>query len=141
MPIEKRVFVLITLSILLALMATGTSCQNGQQATGTLQGAVTIGPIWPVERPGENPPAPPQVFEARKVVIYNKLGTKIVKTIDLSQIGQSSTANYSTQLKPGKYVVDISHIGIDRSSEVPTRIEIKPDQTVVVDIEIDTGIR
>ena len=38
-------------------------------------------------------------------------------------------------------MIDISHGGIDRSSDVPKKIEIVSGQTVVVNIDIDTGIR
>ena len=138
--VEKYFKITIPL-LFLAIMLTAVSCQDGQQTSGTLQGTINIGPIWPVERPGENPPVPQQVFEGRKVVVYNQSQTKIVKTIDLTQIAQSSKASYSTQLKPGRYVVDINHIGIDSASEVPKKVEIKPGQTVTVDIDIDTGIR
>jgi hypothetical protein len=44
-------------------------------------------------------------------------------------------------LKPGIYTVDINRIGMDSSSDVPKQVEIKPDVTVSLDIDIDTGIR
>jgi len=119
----------------------GTGCQNEQAITGTLEGTVTVGPIWPVERPGEERPVPPGVFEERKVVIYNQSSKKILEVVDLVQIDQSARAGYSVQLKPGKYVIDINRDGIDSSSEVTKMIEIKSGQTITVDIDIDTGIR
>ncbi len=100
-----------------------------------------MGPLWPVERPGENPPVSPQVFESKKVVIYDDSKTKTAKIVDLTQIDQSAKATYSTRLKPGKYVVDINRGGIDRSQQVSVNVEIRPGQIVVVDINIDTGIR
>lgn len=141
MSTMSRTLTSIILLIMLALMLIAASCQERQQTFGTLQGTVNIGPIWPVERPGENPPVPPQVFEGRKVVIYNKSKTRRLKMIDLTQIAQSSKASYSIQLRPGAYIVDINHIGIDSASGLPKKVEIKPAQTVIVDIDIDTGIR
>ena len=137
----KQGITLTILAILTALILVGPACQDGQQVPGTLQGTVSIGPIQPVERPGENPPASPKVFEARKVIIYNKSKTRVVETLGLTQIGQSAKGSYSIQLKPGEYVVDINRIGIDSSPDVPKRIEIESGQTVIVDIDIDTGIR
>jgi hypothetical protein len=67
----SRSIVIVILIILVAAILIISGCQNGQQSTGTLEGTVTIGPIWPVERIGENRPVPPQVFEARKVIVYN----------------------------------------------------------------------
>lgn len=137
----NRILVIILLTILLASISIGPGCQNEQVIPGTLEGTVTIGPIWPVERPGEKQPVSPQVFESRKVVIYNESKRKVLKEVDLIQIGQSAQASYNVQLKPGKYIVDINRGGIDNSSEVPKKIEIESGQTVIVDIDIDTGIR
>jgi hypothetical protein len=138
---SKRKLILIVLSISIALLLLGAGCQEGQQAPGTLQGTVSIGPIWPVERPGQNPPVSPKVFEARKIIVYNKSKTRVVETLDLTQIDQSAKGSYSVQLKPGEYIVDINRIGIDSSSEVPRKVEIESGQTDIVDIDIDTGIR
>jgi len=137
----NRGFVIAFLITLIPTILIVVSCQNEPQVIGTLEGTVNIGPIWPVERPGESRPVPPQVFETRKVIVYSESKTKIIKTVDLIQIGQSSKANYSVRLIPGYYVVDVTHGGIDSSSEVPRKVEIRPGQTVVVDIDIDTGIR
>ena len=97
---------------------------------------VTIGPISPVEQPGDKPPVPPEVYEARKVMIYESSGNKLIREVDLGQEGY-----YSTTLKPGTYIVDINHAGIDSSPDVPRKIEISSGETVELDIDIDTGIR
>ena len=141
MTCTQRAILIVTLFTVIAYILIGTGCQTGKAATGTLRGTVTVGPIWPVERPGESRPVPPQVFEARKVVIYNKSKTKILEEVALTQIGRSAKASYSVQLRPGNYVVDINRSGIDSSSQVPKKFEIRPGQTVIVDIDIDTGIR
>jgi hypothetical protein len=138
---KNRILVIISLTILLASIYIVSGCQNEQVVPGTLEGTVSIGPIWPVERPGEKQPVSPQVFETRKVVISNESKSKVIKEVDLIQIGQSARASYSIQLKPGKYIVDINRGGIDNSSEVPKKIEIQSGQIVIVDIDIDTGIR
>jgi hypothetical protein len=106
------------------------------KGVGVLEGQVTIGPLQPVEKPGETPTVPPEVYAARKIMVYNQSHTMLVKQVDLSDTGY-----YRVELQPGIYVVDINHIGIDRSSDVPKQIEIKPGQTVRLDIDIDTGIR
>ena len=49
--------------------------------------------------------------------------------------------NYSIELETGIYIIDINRIGIDSSSDVPLEIEIRPGETVKLDIDIDTGIR
>lgn len=125
--------------ILLVVIVTGlllAGCSAKTAEMGTLEGMVTIGPIWPVERPGEERTIPPSVYEARKVMVYDKNGSKLVKQVDLEYGG-----HYSVKLKPGTYIVDINRIGIDSSSDVPREIEIRPEETVKLDIDIDTGIR
>ena len=125
--------------VLLAVIVIGllfSACSAGTVEMGTLEGTVTIGPIWPVERPGEERTIPPSVYEARKVMVYDKNGSKLVKQVDLEYGGY-----YSVELKPDTYIVDINRIGIDSSSDVPKEIEIRPGETVKLDIDIDTGIR
>ena len=129
---KRNLFLLVVIisGLLLA------SCSTGTLETGTLEGTVTIGPIWPVEPPEGNPPIPPEVYEARKVMIYDKNGDKLVKQVDLDYGG-----HYRVELKVGVYTVDINRIGIDSSGDVPKKIEIMAGLTFRLDIDIDTGIR
>jgi hypothetical protein len=117
------------------------SCQPGGPETVLLQGAVTIGPISPVERPGENPPVPPEVFSSRYLIIYDESGERLVREVYFTQIGQSATGYYTAQIAPGTYTVDINHAGIDRADNLPVKITVSADETVTIDVNIDTGIR
>jgi hypothetical protein len=128
----------IVLAFILAVLMTLpiSGCVAETQEPGTLEGKVTIGPIWPVERPGEPKPVPPEVYQARKVMVYDKSGKRLIKEVSLSSEGY-----YSVQLKPGTYTIDINRIGIDSTSEVPKQIVIEPSETIVLNIDIDTGIR
>ena len=117
------------------------SCQPGGPETVLLQGAVTIGPISPVEGPGENPPVPPEVFAARKLIIYDESGKNLVREVYFTQIGQGATGYYTAQLAPGTNVVDINHLGMDRADNLPQKISVSADETVTIDVNIDTGIR
>lgn len=124
---------LLLVALVLVLAAVGCA---GTTETGILEGLVTIGPIQPVERPGVTPPIPPEVYSARKVLVYSEAGSRLIKTVDLGSDGF-----YRVELKVGTYVVDINYSGIDSSPDVPKKIEIKPGETVAVNIDIDTGIR
>ncbi|MDD4860155.1 MAG: hypothetical protein PHR56_08155 [Dehalococcoidales bacterium] len=129
--------------ILLAAITVGislTGCAR-ESEPGTLQGVVTIGPIQPVERPGSQPPVSPEVFKARKIMVYDSARKNLVTEVAIEQIGQGPTGSYQVQLRAGRYVVDINHLGIDSSNEVPANIEIKSGQRTELDISIDTGIR
>ena len=107
-----------------------------EENSGILQGIVTIGPITPVEKPGERPPVPPEVYEARKIVVYDKSGKTLIRQVDIDSDGR-----YVTHLNPGIYTIDINHIGVDSSNDVPKQVEIQLGITTRVDIDIDTGIR
>ncbi len=117
------------------------SCQQSGPQTGVLEGKVTIGPIWPVERPGESRPVPPEVFAARKVMVYDASGKKLVKEVSIQQIDQTATGYYSVQLAAGSYTVDTNRLGIDRSGNLPQKITVAAGGTVTIDLDIDTGIR
>jgi len=105
------------------------SCGGTRQADGVLQGKVDIGPITPV-------PTSPEVYAARKVLVYDQGRSKLLYTISLGDNG-----NYLIELAPGKYAVDINHAGIDRSTDVPKTVVIEPGITVTLNISIDTGLR
>ena len=106
------------------------------KGTGVLEGKVTIGPLRPVEKPGETPTVPPEVYAARKIMVYDRNHQTLVKQVDINDQGY-----YRIELAPGIYTIDINHVGIDRSPDVPKQIEIKAGQTIRLDIDIDTGIR
>jgi len=130
--------IVVGFSILLVIMALGCSKPQGY---GVLKGNVTIGPFTPVEQPGEQPPVSPDVFTARKILVYDSTGKEVIKTLDIKQTGQTASGTYETTLSPGTYIVNINLNGIDRSSEVPKKITITSGATITLDINIDTGIR
>ena len=117
------------------------SCCPGGPETVLLQGAVTIGPITPVEKPGENPPVPPEVFSSRKLIIYDESGKKLVREVYFTQIDSGATGYYTAQIAPGTYTIDINHQGMDRADNLPRKITVSADETVTIDVNIDTGIR
>jgi len=108
-----------------------------EENSGILQGIVTIGPITPVERPGEKTPIPPEVYEARKIMVYDKSGKELIQQVDID----NESGWYVAHLKPGTYAIDINRIGMDSSDDVPQQVEIQLGITTRLDIDIDTGIR
>ena len=117
------------------------ACQPCGTVTGLLQGSVNIGPITPVEVPGENPPVLPEVFTSRKIMVYDASGEKLIVEVSIQQIDQSATGYYAVQLAPGTYTVNIKQNGMDSSGEVPKQMTISANQSSTLDINIDTGIR
>jgi hypothetical protein len=69
-------------------------------------------------------------------MVYNEEGSELVRQVDIDCQG-----HFSAILKPDTYTVDINHLGIDHSADVPKKIEVKSGETIRLDIDIDTGIR
>jgi len=128
----KLIAILIT--ILIAALA---ACSPAASETGTLEGQVTIGPLAPVVQAGASEPTPaPEVYAARQIVILSEDGEK-----ELARVQIGADGIYRIELAPGAYQVDIARTGIDFSKDLPARVEIRPDETTRLDVDIDTGIR
>jgi len=125
------------LALLLLLLVFFTACNSGPREFGVLEGQVTIGPLVPVMREGEDPPTPaPEVYAAREIVVYKKNGVT-----EFTRLVIDSNGWYQGELPVGIYVIDINRIGIDSATDLPKEIEIKSNSVTTLDIEIDTGIR
>jgi len=104
---------------------------------GVLQGHVTIGPLSPVEQAGQPSPTPaPEVYAARQIVVYKADGKTEAARVRIDPHG-----DFSVELPQGEYVIDINRAGVDSAKGLPVKITIYPNQVVVLDIDIDTGIR
>jgi len=130
----KKRWLIVLLATIACVFA--ISCSSEPSDPGILHGKVTIGPLVPVEQEGVTYEVPCEVYEARKIMIYKQNGTDLIEEVDIDCDGR-----YSVELLPGIYVVDINNIGIDRSSNVPSEVEITSNLTTRLDIDIDTGIR
>lgn len=127
----KTLLLALTLFAFFTISACGTPGE-----TGILHGKVTIGPLQPVERPGETVEVPCSVYEARKIMVYDDSGEKLVEQVNIDCEGR-----YAVDLRPGTYTVDINRIGVDFSKGLPAVVEIQSGITTRLDIDIDTGIR
>jgi hypothetical protein len=105
---------------------------------GILHGKVTVGPLQPVERAGvPSPTPPPEVFTSRSINIFQSDGKTLVANAHFSPDG-----TYRVNLPPGTYIIDIPHNGgLGSAKGLPKTITIDSNQTVELDIDIDTGIR
>ncbi len=133
----KRSILLLTIIILVGL----TIGCSGEVEKGLLQGNVLIGPITPVEQPGQELSLRCDVYALRKIMIYDKSGEKLIQQVDIDCDEEEQITRYRVELDPGIYTVDINRIGIDYSDDVPKQVEIQSGLTFKLDIEIDTGIR
>ncbi len=109
------------------------------EVEGILTGHASIGPLTPVERIGVATPTPgPLVCTSRGLAIYAADGTSLVTSFSFQP-----DCSYRVALPPGTYVVKLREAqrGIGGSKSLPRTVSIGSGQTVVLDIDIDTGIR
>jgi hypothetical protein len=113
------------------------ACTQSTEEQGIFEGHVTIGPLVPVLREGEEVPTPaPEVYAAREIVIFHEDGEA-----EYTRLKIDAKGNYRAELPVGLYIVDINHVGIDRAAGLPKQIEITNRSVIRLDIDIDTGIR
>lgn len=103
-------------------------------ASGYIAGSVTIGPFCPVEREGVPCIVPPEAYTSRSVIIYENNGTTIKEKGKLDSNGK-----YNIPIGPGNYFIQIDPAGIGPGEKKPATV--KSFETIVVDFDIDTGIR
>ena len=92
--------IVISLTVITLLLS---GCGRSNAETGMLTGQVTIGPLVPVERPGDNHDIPCEVYEARKIMVYDNNHKKLIKQVDIDCDGL-----YQVELPPDSYVIDIN---------------------------------
>lgn len=127
-------FLLIFSLLVLAACNAGT---RPVEERGTLTGTVTVGPLIPVELVDATPaPIPPVVYTSRAIQVFTADGETLLKTEAFQADG-----TYRVELPPGEYLVKLKPNGIDRAAELPAHIQIHAGETLILDVNIDTGIR
>jgi hypothetical protein len=127
--------IIVTVAAAIVLISTNSAAPDSGGDPGTLTGTVTIGPLCPVEPCTVTPDRLAASYAARTIVISMPGGAVIAEAVPDPYTG------YSFVLKPGTYVVDIRHQGIDRSQELPKTFTIHAGETIRLDVSIDTGLR
>lgn len=118
--------------VVVAVVVLTLSGKPSQGQLGTLSGRVSIGPLCPVE------PCPgpvPDVYSSRKLVLQPFLGSPVY-------VNLNSEGTFQASVPAGTYSVDLSDctfLGCPMS--LPQTTTVKPGETTVLQIDIDTGIR
>jgi hypothetical protein len=131
-----KVFFVLATALQPACNSPTAPVSTAPQVHGRLSGLVKIGPNCPVEQPSNPCPTPPSAYAARKILVMDEQGTKTLFTVDIDSQGL-----YVIDLAPAKYRIDLKPNGIDRSSEVPTVVEIHANSVTTLNVNIDTGLR
>jgi hypothetical protein len=124
--------------VLIIFLVTGCApTLSDEGKMGVLLGHVIIGPLLPLQQEGIATPTPePEIYAERKIVIYAEDGETELERVEIDAQGI-----YRVELSPGRYVVDINHVGIDQGVGLPKTVVINAGETTTLDVEIDTGIR
>jgi beta propeller repeat protein len=104
---------------------------NASAEVGVLEGKVSIGPRLP-EKVGQ--PYPAEVYQPRKVMVYDADHNKLIRQIDLDENGY-----YSVELPFGTYTIDINYFENDTSDSVPRKLKIESGIHIMFDISFDMG--
>jgi hypothetical protein len=132
----RSLFIIALVIIILAgVLALNAGMFQQEDASGTLTGTVTIGPLCPVEPCSVSRDQVLAAYAARPLLIRTDGG------ILVQSVTADPDTGYSVSLHPGTYVVDITPRGIGGSPDLPRTVTIHAGETVRLDIDIDTGIR
>jgi hypothetical protein len=113
--------------------------KQSNHENGFLEGKISIGPLCPVETDPPSPGCMPtaETYKAYPVYVCTPDGSKKIELISPALDG-----SFKTELAPGKYLVILDKVQIKiGSSNLPQEVTIKPLETTVISIDIDTGIR
>jgi len=102
--------------------------------TGKLRGHIVAGPTCPVQR--VDSPCPPRPVVGRAIYVKDQQSGNLLQTL-------TSDANgyFGADLKPGTYTVEVAKVGIESDKSGPHKITLVAGQTLVLEIELDTGMR
>jgi hypothetical protein len=128
----------ITVLLLIFTLIWGCNQNNSQIVEkGQLMGKISIGPLCPVETDPPDPNCQPtaETYLNWPVVIFTSDNKTKVLTLNPDVDG-----NYLVDLDKGSYIVDLD-IENRFGDNLPTKIDVKANKTVLLDIDIDTGIR
>lgn len=117
-----------------------SGCDNRiTQEAGFLTGAISIGPICPVEKDPPDPACLPtaETYKAYPVSIWTSDGKR-----KIAQINPESDGTFIITLPPGDYriILEKEQNSIS-SSNLPAEVSIISLKKTLLNIEIDTGIR
>jgi len=119
-------------------MLAGSAASDNALPSGVVEGHVKIISLKEVEL------ADADVSTKATSVNYSEYPL-IIRTRDgqkeISRVTADAEGNYRLALPPGDYIIDVEGRAPKRVRATPRPFSVLPNQTVRVDMEIDTGIR
>jgi len=105
---------------------------------GILEGNVSIGPICPVETPGQDNSrckATPEMYSAAQITVYTSDGKTVI-----TQVHPDANGHYRIELPASHYMVNANQGGT-MFFNAGHEVVIQTNQITQHNIDIDTGIR
>jgi hypothetical protein len=116
------------------ILVTVISILSQGTQTGVIEGKVTIRPFTPVE-PSSGPTVPPGTYSSRSIILKPWLGKTMYVPLDEDGV-------FHAEVKAGSYQVTLSDcVFLGCASSLPRTVVVKPGETTILHIDIDTGIR
>ena len=105
---------------------------------GLMEGHLKIVSLKQVEVGDEmpRPAVPAETYAEYPLIILSQDGTK-----EISRVIADENGNYHATLPPGAYILDVQGRVAKRLRARPQQFKVVSNQTVRVDMDIDTGIR
>jgi hypothetical protein len=113
----------------------------GAAPPGLLEGHLKILSLREVELADENSPTitlktDTQAYAKYPLIILSQEGKK-----EIARVTADKNGNYRLALPPGDYILDVQGRGRGHVRAKPQRFRVVSNQTVRVDMDIDTGVR
>lgn len=127
---KKWMLHILGLALTLTVVALSSCVGNTPVGMGVLEGKASIGPRS-TEEIGQAYPS--EVYQPRKIMVYDAGHVQLIKQVDLDEKGY-----YRVELPPGTYVIDINYVESDRSNAVPRKLEVEAGQSLMLDVDFNT---
>ncbi len=120
--------------------ASKESVQTKMSRMGVVTGKVSFGPLRPgparEDEQEENQDVLRKIYAEHKVKVLAADGKRTVREVEINSQGI-----YKVELEPGIYFLQITPPAMGKWQKQSLRTELKPGETVQVDISVDTGLR
>jgi hypothetical protein len=132
----RQVFILFSFAGLVIF----AGCEDKKNTDrGILKGTISIGPLCPVVRIPPDPACLPtaETYKAYQVDVYTSDGVN-----KIAELIPSLDGNFTSELPAGNYKINLENtlVSVGRSN-LPLEITIQNNDTLIINVDIDTGIR
>ena len=124
-------------AVCLLLFQAGSAVSDKDVPPGVLQGHLSIVSMRPTEPMDGNPPTVgAESYADYPLIVISEDGKK-----EIAHIIANANGNYRLTLPPGNYILDVQDRVRKHVRAKPQRFTVTSNQTVRVDMQMDTGPR